>query len=250
MHLAALNFGEDAGMQLHIQDIHSGPAPTASLIVLHGLGADGSDFVPFCDELDFSDVPGLGHGGTGGVRFVLPSAPVMPVSLNGGHEMPAWYDILPVPHSDRPGAPRREDEASLRRAQGWVEGLIEREVARGIASERIVLMGFSQGCAMALMAGLRSPHRLGGLVALSGYLPLLETTAAERHPANQHTPIFMAHGDHDDVVVPARGIAARDHLLGLGYTVDWHSYPMAHSLCMAEVGDIQAWLKARWQARA
>ena len=234
-------------MNLQLQELASGPAPTASLIVLHGLGADGSDFVPFCQALDLSGVPGLGEDG--GLRVVLPSAPVMPVSLNGGHAMPAWYDILPVPHSDTSGrnGPRREDEASLRRAQGWIDGLIERELSRGVPSERIVLMGFSQGCAMTLMTGLRSPHRLGGLVALSGYLPLLDTTDAERHLANQHTPIFMAHGDHDDIVVPSRGATARDHLRGLGYTVDWHTYPMDHSLCMEEVEDINGWLVDRWQ---
>lgn len=231
-------------MNLQIQELATGPAPTASLIVLHGLGADGSDFVPVCRAMGLGKVPGLGEDG--GVRFVLPSAPVMPVSLNGGYEMPAWYDILPVPHSASPGAPRREDEATLRRAQGWIDGLIQRELDRGIPSERIVLMGFSQGCAMTLMAGLRSPHRLGGLVALSGYLPLLDTTAAERHAANLHTPIFMAHGDHDDVVVPTRGAAARDHLRSLGHTVDWHTYPMDHSLCMEEVEDIRDWLVGRW----
>lgn len=235
-------------MNLQLQELASGPAPTASLIILHGLGADGGDFVPFCQQLDFSGVPGLGNDG--GLRVVLPSAPVMPVSLNGGHAMPAWYDILPEPHPDTSGrsGPRREDEASLRRAQGWIDNLIEREIDRGVASERIVLMGFSQGCAMTLMTGLRSPHRLGGLVALSGYLPLLDTTDAERHPANQHTPIFMAHGDHDDIVVPSRGATARDHLHSLGYTVDWHTYPMDHSLCMEEVEDINGWLVDRWQA--
>lgn len=234
-------------MNLQLQELASGPAPTASLIILHGLGADGSDFVPFCQELDFSEVPGLGEDG--GLRVVLPSAPVMPVSLNGGYAMPAWYDILPEPHPDTSGrsGPRREDEASLRRAQGWIDSLIEREIERGVASERIVLMGFSQGCAMTLMTGLRSPHRLGGLIALSGYLPLLDATDAERHPANQHTPIFMAHGDHDDIVVPSRGATARDHLRELGYTVDWHTYPMDHSLCMEEVEDIQRWLVARWR---
>lgn len=232
-------------MNLQIQELATGPAPTASLIVLHGLGADGSDFVPVCRAMGLGKAPGLGEDG--GVRFVLPSAPVMPVSLNGGYEMPAWYDILPVPHSDAPAAPRREDEATLRRAQGWIDGLIQREIDRGIPSERIVLMGFSQGCAMTLMTGLRSPHRLGGLVALSGYLPLLDTTAAERHVANLHTPIFMAHGDHDDVVVPSRGAAARDHLRSLGHTVDWHTYPMDHSLCMEEVEDIRDWLLERWR---
>ena len=213
------------------QDIETGPQPTASLIVLHGLGADGSDFLPFCSELTLD--------GVGAVRFVLPNAPVRRVSLNNGYPMPAWYDILP------PGSPRREDEASLREAHTQVMWLIEREMARGIAPERIVLMGFSQGCAMTLMTGLRCPHKLAGLVAMSGYLPLAETTAAERHPANLHTPIFMAHGSEDDVVSITRGAAARDALEGLGYDVAWHSYPMAHSLCMTEVDDIHAWVAAR-----
>lgn len=216
---------------LDTQEIETGPHPTASLIILHGLGADGSDFVPVCGELTLDEV--------GPVRFVLPSAPVRPVSLNNGHPMRAWYDILPV------SGPKREDEASLRQAHEQVEWLIEREVARGIPSQRIVLMGFSQGCAMALMTGLRTRHKLAGLVALSGYLPLLETTAAERHAANQETPIFMGHGSFDDVVAASRGEAARDHLRGLGYAVDWRSYPMDHSLCMEEVDDIHGWVAGR-----
>ena len=216
------------------QDIETGPNPTASLIILHGLGADGSDFVPFCGELTLEEV--------GPVRFVLPSAPVRRVSLNNGYPMQAWYDILPT------SGPRREDEASLREAHVQVMWLIEREMARGVPSERIVLMGFSQGCAMTLMTGLRCPHKLAGLVAMSGYLPLAGTTAAERHAANQHTPIFMAHGSEDDVVSITRGAAARDALLDLGYQESWHPYPMDHSLCMAEVDDIHAWVAERLRA--
>ncbi len=210
------------------QDIETGPNPTASLIILHGLGADGSDFVPFCGELTLEEA--------GPVRFVLPSAPVRRVSINNGYPMQAWYDILPV------SGPKREDEASLREAHAQVSWLIEREIERGIPSERIVLMGFSQGCAMTLMTGLRCPHKLAGLVAMSGYLPLADTTGAERHAANARTPIFMAHGSEDDVVGITRGAAARDALLALGYDVTWRSYPMAHSLCMAEVDEIHAWL--------
>lgn len=213
---------------LDTQEIETGPHPTASLIILHGLGADGSDFVPVCGELTLDEV--------GPVRFVLPSAPVRPVSLNNGHPMRAWYDILPV------SGPKREDEASLRQAHEQVEWLIEREVARGIPSQRIVLMGFSQGCAMALHTGLRFPQRLAGIMALSGYLPLADTLAAERNPANAHTPIFMAHGTQDPVVVPARGEASRDLLAGLGYTVQWHTYPMPHSVHPREVSDIAAFL--------
>lgn len=216
-------------MTLDCIEIDTAPHPRTSLIILHGLGADGSDFVPVCRELDLDAI--------GPVRHVLPSAPVRPLSLHDGYEMRAWYDILPTTDPRQ-----REDEASLREARSAVEALIEREMARGIASERIVLMGFSQGCAMALMTGLRCPHRLGGIVALSGYLPLAWTTEAERHPANQHTPIFMAHGDEDDVVLPGRGAAARDALTQLGYRVDWHRYPMDHSLCLDEIRDLQDWL--------
>jgi phospholipase/carboxylesterase len=213
---------------LETTEIETGPAPTSCLIILHGLGADGSDFVPFCHELELSAL--------GAVRFVLPNAPVMPVSINGGYQMPAWYDILPA------SGERREDEASLRRAQVAIDALIEREIARGIPASRIVLMGFSQGCAMTLMSGLRQAHVLGGLIALSGYLPLLSTTADEAHAANRGTPIFMAHGQHDDVVLMSRGERARDHLRELGYTIDWHDYPMTHSLCTQEVDDINMWL--------
>jgi phospholipase/carboxylesterase len=215
-------------MTLDTFEMESGPAPQTSLIILHGLGADGRDFVPFCQALDVRRL--------GAVRFVMPSAPVMPVSINGGYAMQAWYDILPVQ------GPGREHEPSLRTAQQMVQDLIEREITRGIRPEHIVLMGFSQGCAMTLMTGLRCPHTLGGLIALSGYLPLLPTTAAERHAANQHTPIFMAHGLDDDVVALNRGELARDHLRQLGYAVTWHDYPIEHSMCMDEVEDINAWL--------
>jgi phospholipase/carboxylesterase len=210
-------------------EIETAPHPQFSIIVLHGLGADGHDFVPICDELDLSAL--------GGVRFVFPHAPVMPVTLNGGYEMRAWYDIIPTSNGGRV-----EDEAGLRQSQRAIEALITREVSRGVPASRIVLMGFSQGCAMTLMAGLRHPEALAALVCLSGYLPLSETTAAERSSANQHTPIFLAHGTHDDVVVPARGLAARDQLQALGYNVQWHDYPMPHSVCPQEIADINAWL--------
>ncbi|MBI2734152.1 MAG: alpha/beta fold hydrolase [Aquabacterium sp.] len=216
-------------MQLEAIELETAPHPTASIIILHGLGADGSDFIPVCRELDLHE--------QGPVRYVLPSAPVMPVSINGGYEMRAWYDILPT---NDPA--KREDEASLRRSHQTIQTLIDREVQRGIAPERIVLMGFSQGCAMALMTGLRYPHRLAGIVALSGYLPLPGTTQAERHPANAHTPIFMAHGSEDDVVLMSRGQAAQASLSALGYAITWRDYPMAHSLCLEEVQDINHWL--------
>jgi phospholipase/carboxylesterase len=207
--------------------------PVASIIVLHGLGADGGDFVPIAQELDLSAI--------GPVRFVFPSAPVRRVTINAGYEMRAWYDIYP-PSSD-PAVPRREDEAGLRASQSLVQQLLDREVERGVAPERTVLMGFSQGCAMTLLAGLRATQRLAGLVALSGYLPLAESTQAERSQANRSTPIFMAHGEHDEMVAMQRGEAARD-LLGAtgGNAVQWQSYPMAHEVCADEIRDLNEWL--------
>lgn len=216
-------------MNIDLIELESAPNPNACIIVLHGLGADGNDFVPICEELDLGEI--------GGVRFVFPSAPEMPVTLNGGYRMRAWYDIY-GPHPQP-----REDEQGLRRSQAIVSALIQREVDRGIPAERIVLMGFSQGCAMTLMAGLRHPQRLAGLVCLSGYLPLASTTAAERSAANAGTPIFMAHGGADGVVVIGRAQASREQLETLGYQVDWHDYPIEHSVCLEEVQDLSAWLQ-------
>ncbi len=213
-------------MALQTIEIETGGDPRATVMLMHGLGADGSDFVPIAHEMDLSAV--------GPVRFVFPNAPVMAVSLNGGYRMPAWYDI----HPDR----SREDEAGLRQSQAAIEELLARERARGIPSHRIVLAGFSQGCAMALMTGLRHSHRLAGIVGLSGYLPLAGMTAAQRSPANQATPIFMAHGQQDDIVELPRATASRDALLALGYHVQWHEYPMPHSVCEQEVADLNRWL--------
>ena len=213
-------------------DIETGAQPTASIVWMHGLGVDGSDFVPVVHELDLAPV--------GPVRFVFPNAPQMPVSINGGYVMPAWYDIVP----DR----SREDEAGLRRSQAQIEALIAREKARGVPAGRIVVAGFSQGCAMALMTGLRHAEPLAGIMGLSGYLPLAALTAAERHPANAATPIFMAHGRLDEVVVPARALASRDALRALGHEVEWHDYPMDHSVCLDEVRDINRWLLRVWAA--
>jgi len=209
-------------------DIETGPNPTASIIVLHGLGADGNDFMPFARELDLASV--------GPVRWVFPNAPTMPVTINGGYVMRAWYDIL--------GAEivQREDEAGLRRSMALIAALIDGERERGIASDRIVLGGFSQGCAMTLLTGLRYPERLAGLVGMSGYLPLAATLAAERSAANQGLPIFMAHGRYDPVVPFARGAASRDALAALGHPVEWHEYPMEHSVCGEEVVDLNRWL--------
>ncbi|MFV0679970.1 alpha/beta hydrolase [Ottowia sp.] len=207
-------------------DIETGAAPRATIIIMHGLGADASDFQPFVHEIDLASV--------GPVRWVFPNAPRLPVSINGGFVMPAWYDIYP----DR----SREDETGLRSAQQQVNAVLAREVARGIPAERMVLGGFSQGCAMALLTGLRYPERLAGIVGMSGYLPLANMLAAEHSPANQNTPIFMAHGSQDEMVPPASATASRDLLLAKGYGVEWHQYPMGHSVCLEEVRDLQTWL--------
>lgn len=214
--------------QLQTIEVASGDAAAATVIVLHGLGADGTDFLPFADEIDLSAV--------GPVRWVLPRAPVRPVTINGGYRMRAWYDILGTDLA------RREDESGLRESLAQVHALISREVARGVPARRIVLAGFSQGCALTLLAGLRYPQRLAGLAGLSGYLPLAASTAAEAHAANRDVPVFMAHGTRDEVVVPARGIASRDQLQALGWAVEWHDYPMEHSVCIEEVGVLKAFL--------
>ena len=217
-------------MAMNLQTIEINPAapPRASVIVLHGLGADGTDFLSMADELDLAAV--------GPVRFLLPRAPVRRLTINGGQPMRAWYDIL--------GADlvKREDEAGLRDAMEQVSQLIDREVARGVPARRIVLAGFSQGSAIALGSGLRHPERLAGLVGLSGYVPLADTSAAERHAASQGLPVFLAHGRNDGVVPLARGTAARDLLKGLGCDVEWHDYPMEHSVCMEEVVALNRWL--------
>lgn len=215
-------------MDLQTIELNPGTAPRATVIILHGLGADGTDFLPMADELKLDAV--------GPVRFVFPRAPVRPVSINNGYPMRAWYDILAT------DLVRREDEAGLRASMAAVQRLIAAEVARGVPARRIVLAGFSQGCAITLGAGVRCTERLAGLAGLSGYVPLADTTAAERHGANRDTPVFMAHGRHDGVVALARGMAGRDLLQGLGQPLEWHDYPMEHSVCIEEVQALQQWL--------
>ena len=215
-------------MTLECIEMQTTDAPRASLIVLHGLGADGNDFVPIAQELDLSAV--------GGARFVFPHAPMRPVTMNGGYVMRAWYDIAGTPQA------RVEDEAGLRASQAQIEALIAREVARGMPAQRIVLMGFSQGCAMTLLTGLRHAERLAGLVGLSGYLPLAAHTAAERSAANADVPIFLAHGRDDPMIALDRATASRDALLALGYDIEWHDYAMPHSVCMDEIADLNRWL--------
>ncbi len=216
-------------MTLAAIEHETGPDPRASIIILHGLGADGSDFVPVAHELRLDAV--------GPVRFVFPHAPKRPVTINGGHVMPAWYDILGLD-----GKERREDEAGLRASQAQVEALIAKEKSRGVAAGRIVLAGFSQGCAMTLMTGLRHQEKLAGLIGLSGYLPLAGQLEAERHEANRATPIFLVHGTQDPVIPIARARQSRDVLVAAGHDVEWHEYPMPHSVCGPEIVDINRWL--------
>ena len=210
-------------------EIDTAPNPTVAIIWMHGLGADGNDFVPMVRELDLAGLPPI--------RFVFPHADQIPVTVNGGYVMRAWYDIT---NAD---LVRREDEAGLRRSQLQVEALIAREKARGIKADRIILAGFSQGCAMTLQTGLRHPEKLAGLMCLSGYLPLSATVAFDRTEESLDTPILMVHGRSDGVIPLARAEQSRDLLGSMGYQVEWHDYPMQHSLCPQEVVDIGAWLK-------
>ncbi len=210
-------------------ELESAPLPLCSVIWLHGLGADGNDFASMVPQLDLRGCPPI--------RFIFPHAPSMPVTVNGGYMMPAWYDILGANLVDR------QDAAGIQKSEKAIVALIEQEVARGIPYERIVLAGFSQGCAMALHTGLRLPHRLAGIMALSGYLPLASQFAAERHTANAKTPVFMAHGTQDPVVILKRGEDSRDALKALGHPVQWHTYPMPHSVHPQEITDIAAFLK-------
>ncbi|HAM55884.1 MAG: carboxylesterase [Candidatus Rokubacteria bacterium RBG_16_73_20] len=216
--------------RLETVEVETGRAPGAAVVWLHGLGADGHDFEPVVPELALP--PDLA------VRFVFPHAPPQPVTLNGGMVMRAWYDVYGL------DGPRREDEAGIRASQARVEALLAREKARGVPAGRLVLAGFSQGGAIALQTGLRHPERLAGVLAISCYLPLARTLAAEAHPANRDVPLFMAHGAWDPVIPLARAARSRDLLAGLGYRVAWREYPMPHAVCPEELGDIGAWLRA------
>jgi phospholipase/carboxylesterase len=216
-------------MTLETIQIETAPNPTVSVIWMHGLGADGSDFVPIARELDLTGCPAI--------RFVFPHAPTMPVTINNGYVMRAWYDILGTDIA------KREDDAGLRKSQAAIEELIAQEKSRGIAADHIILAGFSQGCAMAIQTGLRHPEKLAGLLCLSGYLPVHTTVAIERHAANQQTPIFMAHGRGDQVIPIQRAEQSRDMLQALGYQIEWHAYLMQHAVCEEEIADIGNWLR-------
>lgn len=206
--------------------LESGKQPRHAIIWLHGLGADGHDFAPMTDELRLPVA----------MRYIFPHAPQRPVTINGGFVMRAWYDIA------HPRIDAQQDEEGINDSQAAVEALIAQEVARGIAPGNIFLAGFSQGGAIALHTALRQPAALGGVLALSTYLPLADSAVRDISASARQTPIFMAHGRNDPVVPYALGIASRDTLLEFGYAVEWHEYSMQHTLCGEEVRDIEAWL--------
>jgi len=212
-------------------EIETAKNPSRSVIWMHGLGADGSDFVPIVGELGLSGA---------GVRFIFPHAPTRPVTINSGYVMRAWYDIAYEDLS------LKEDEKGVRASQAAIEALIERERERGIAHDSIVLAGFSQGGAIALQTALRYPLTLAGIIALSTYLPLPDRVEAERHAANRSTPIFMAHGTQDPIVALKLAQASCSRLISFGYPVEWHEYEMPHSVCLEEISAIGAFLRARF----
>jgi phospholipase/carboxylesterase len=210
-------------------EIETGPKPEHVILWMHGLGADGNDFVPIINELTVSSKKPI--------RFIFPHAPERPVTINGGYVMRAWYDI----YGANIGA--SEDETGIRDSQEAIDALIENELQSGVASENIVLAGFSQGGAMALQAGLRQKNKLGGIMALSSYLPLSASLRHEAQTANAATPIFMAHGTHDAVVPITLATSSKEKLLQAHYAVEWHEYTMEHSVCGQEINDIDQWLQ-------
>ena len=211
-------------------ELTTGQHPIGSVIWLHGLGADGNDFVPVVKELGLPENLPL--------RFIFPHAPMRPVTINAGHVMRAWYDIIDIGSNER-----KVDEAGIRESQQAIEAFIEREISRGVAANKIVLAGFSQGGAIALQTGLRHQQALAGILALSTYLPLAASLATEGSSANRDIPIFMAHGNQDNVIPISIAENSRKELGRQGYKVEWHEYPMPHSVSMEEIEHIGAWLK-------
>ena len=222
----------DTAQYLPAIELETGAIPQFSVIWLHGLGADGSDFVPVVDE--------LGLDGEAGIRFIFPHAPQMPVTCNGGYVMPSWYDIFSLDINSR-----RVDEDGIRQSRQAIRQLIARENERGIPCSRIFIAGFSQGGAVAYTTALTHPEALAGLIALSTYIPAPALLADEASEANRAIPVFAAHGSQDDVLAPVLGTTARDWLTQHAYTVEWHEYPMPHSVCLEEIGDIGLWLRQR-----
>lgn len=205
-----------------------------SVLWLHGLGADGHDFEPI--------IPELGLDQDFAIRWVFPNAPAIPVTLNGGMVMPAWYDI------EETDLRRRHDEQGIQRSTEHVRALLAREAERGVPPERTMLVGFSQGGAIAMHTAVRHPDRLLGIIGLSTYTLREDTLGAERVDANDNTPVFLAHGSFDPMVPLDRGVAQRDLLLELGYSVEWHTYPMAHQVCLEQIRDLGAWFRTRFAA--
>lgn len=202
---------------------------TATVIWMHGLGADGNDFVPV--------VPMLGLAADHGIKFVFPNAPQRPVTVNGGMVMPAWYDILGVDFGSK------QDEQGIRGSQAEIEKIIAAEVAAGIPADRIVLAGFSQGGVIALHTGLRHQNKLAGILALSTYLALHESLDSEAAEANKATAIWMAHGNYDPVIPFRFAEQSRDRLQQAGYPLEWQAYPMEHQVVMEQIHEIGSWLK-------
>jgi phospholipase/carboxylesterase len=229
---AARAGGDEApGTLLETVEITTGPAPEAAVIWLHGLGADGHDFEPLVPQLTWPGAPDL--------RFVFPHAPVRPVTINGGMAMRAWYDIVSLTSG------RDHDQRGIADSVNQAAALVRREHGRGIAAGRIVVAGFSQGGAIALQLALRYPDRLAGLVALSTYLLLDHRLEQDAHEANHGLPVFFGHGTLDPMVPCRLGEMAAERLRGMGYAVEWRSYPMPHAVCPEEVDDLAAWLRAR-----
>ena len=221
-------------MLLPCVEIETAPNPQHAVIWLHGLGADGHDFGPIVPELVDKAWPPI--------RFVFPHAPMRPITINNGMSMRAWYDISGMEIA------QRQDEAGIRASIGLLGELIEREVTRGVPAANILLAGFSQGGAIVLAGGIRYPDKLGGIAALSTYLPMAEKTDAEASAANHGLPIFMAHGMLDPTIPHALGAMSRDYLLQRGFAVEWHAYSMAHQVCGEEIADLRRWIAARLAA--
>lgn len=217
-------------------ELETGANPQFSVIWLHGLGADGSDFVPVVDELGLDGLPAI--------RFIFPHAPQMPVTCNAGYIMPSWYDIYSLEINSR-----RIDEDGILASRQAIRQLIARENQRGVPCSHIVIAGFSQGGAVAYTTALTQTEALAGVIALSTYIPAPNLLAEEATPANQRIPIFAAHGRDDDVVAPVLGAAAREWLAQHDYAVEWHEYPMPHSVCLEEIGDIGQWLRQRMTSK-
>ena len=218
----------------HIE-LNTGAEPKGSVIWMHGLGADCWDFVPVVKELGLpADLP---------LRFIFPQAPSRPITINNGQVMPGWYDI------SMGELQRKPDEAGVRQSQAAIEQLIAREIERGIATDKIILAGFSQGGAIALQTGLRSRHTLGGIMALSTYLTLEDSLASEATIANANIAILMAHGTQDPLIPLSLAMSSRAKMEARGYKIEWREYPMPHSVCIEEIEDIGVWLQARFKSR-